>query len=253
MNTVIFLTSKLMDLNDDSNELAKQLREYWPLYGAKLLIVASYPDSHLINDDVAAKFAHDFSVAGFPVCKYQMLDTRNERMTIPLLREYDTIILMGGYVPEQNEYFQKIQLREKIQEFSGLIIGISAGSMNSADVVYVQPEYDEDVRDDFVKFRKGLNLTKVQILPHYQKIKYDVLKGKRLFEDITYSDSIGHEFYALVDGSFVRVKNGKNRLFGEAYQIKDGRIKLICNKGENIMLSTKEDTTYERNTMTKKA
>ena len=51
-------------------------------------------------------------------------------------------------------------------------------------MVYVQPEYDEDVRDDFVKFREGLNLTKVQILPHYQKIKDDVLSGKRLFEDV---------------------------------------------------------------------
>ena len=74
-------------------------------------------------------------------------------------------------------------------------------------------------------------MTKVQILPHYQKIKDDVLKGKRLFEDITYADSMENEFYALVDGSFVRVQNGKSRLFGEAYRIKDGQIELVCEKG----------------------
>ena len=231
MSRICFLTSKLMDLKDENNEFAVQLREFWPMEGAKLLVAASYPDSHVKTDEVAEEFVRDFSAAGFSVIQHLVLDTRNEDKAVQLLEEYDVVILMGGYVPLQNEFFQKIQLREKIQKFDGIIIGISAGSMNSADVVYVQPEYDEDIREDFVKFREGLNLTKVQILPHYQKIKDDVLKGKRLFEDITYADSMGNEFYALVDGSFVRVQNGESRLFGEAYRIKDGQIELVCEKG----------------------
>ena len=231
MSKICFLTSKLMDLKDENNEFAVQLREFWPMEGAKLLVAASYPDSHVKTDEVAEKFVRDFLAAGFSVIQHLVLDTRNADKAVQLLEEYDVVILMGGYVPLQNEFFQKIQLREKIQKFDGIIIGISAGSMNSADVVYVQPEYDEDVREDFVKFREGLNLTKVQILPHYQKIKDDVLKGKRLFEDITYADSMENEFYALVDGSFVRVQNGKSRLFGEAYRIKDGQIELVCEKG----------------------
>lgn len=236
MSKICFLTSKLMDLKDANNEFAVQLRSFWPQKGAKLLIAASYPDSHIKTDEVADEFARDFAAAGFPVKQHLVLDTRNEDKAVQLLEEYDVVILMGGYVPLQNEFFQKIQLREKIRKFEGIIIGISAGSMNSADVVYVQPEYDEDVRDDFAKFREGLNLTKVQILPHYQKIKDDVLKGKRLFEDITCADSMENEFYALVDGSFVRVQNGENRLFGEAYRIKDGQIELVCEKGKNIRL-----------------
>ena len=231
MSKICFLTSKLMDLKDENNEFSVQLREFWPMEGAKLLVAASYPDSHVKTDEVAEEFVRDFLTAGFLVIQHLVLDTRNEDKAVQLLEEYDVVILMGGYVPLQNEFFQKIQLREKIQKFDGIIIGISAGSMNSADVVYVQPEYDEDVREDFVKFREGLNLTKVQILPHYQKIKDDVLKGKRLFEDITYADSMGNEFYALVDGSFVRVQNGESRLFGEAYRIKDGQIELVCKKG----------------------
>ena len=236
MSKICFLTSKLMDLKDENNEFAVQLRDFWPMEGAKLLVAASYPDSHVKTDEVAAEFAYEFSAAGFPVQQHLVLDTRNEDEAEQLLKEYDVVILMGGYVPLQNEFFQRIGLREKMQKFDGIVIGISAGSMNSADVVYVQPEYDEDVRDDFAKFREGLNLTKVQILPHYQKIKDDVLKGKRLFEDITYADSVGHEFYALVDGSFVRVENGESRLFGEAYRIKDGRIAMVCEKGQSIVL-----------------
>ena len=236
MSKICFLTSKLMDLQDENNEFAVQLKEVWPQAGAKLLIAASYPESHVRTDEVAEEFAHDFAEAGFHVVKQLVLDIRNDEQTAELLAEYDVVILMGGYVPLQNEFFQKIRLREKIHKFDGIIIGISAGSMNSADMVYVQPEYDEDVRDDFVKFREGLNLTKVQILPHYQKIKDDVLSGKRLFEDITYADSMGHEFYALVDGSFVRVENGESRLFGEAYRIKDRQIEPVCEKGKSIPL-----------------
>lgn len=37
-------------------------------------------------------------------------------------------------------FFKEIRLREKIKDFDGIIIAISAGSMNSADIVYCQPE-----------------------------------------------------------------------------------------------------------------
>ena len=236
MTKICFLTSKLMDLQDENNEFAVQLKEVWPKNGAKLLIVASYPDSYDKTDEVAEEFECNFSKAGLSVRQRLVLDNRNADKTEKLLEEYDVIILMGGYVPLQNEFFKKIQLRDEIQNYSGIVIGISAGSMNSADIVYVQPEYDEDVRENFIKFEKGLNLTKVQIIPHYQKIKDDVLKGKRLFEDITYADSQGNEFYALIDGSFLRVENKKNELFGEAYRIKDGNIKKICENGRSLLL-----------------
>ena len=53
---------------------------------------------------------------------------------------YDVILLGGGHVPTQNKFFKEIRLREKIKDFDGIIIAISAGSMNSADIVYCQPE-----------------------------------------------------------------------------------------------------------------
>ena len=74
------------------------------------------------------------------------------------------------------------------------------------------------------------------ILPLYQSIKDDILDGKRLFEDITYPDSYGREFYALEDGSYFVLENKKTTLFGAAYLIKDGNIKQICEKDESIIL-----------------
>ena len=58
----------------------------------------------------------------------------------------------------------------------------------------------------------------------------------RLIEDITYSDSMGHEIIALNNGSYIVADNGVENLYGEAYSIKDGAQKQICEDGKWIQL-----------------
>jgi dipeptidase E len=74
------------------------------------------------------------------------------------------------------------------------------------------------------------------LLPHYQLTKDEVLDGKRLFEDITYTDSIGRKFYAIVDGSFLFIEDGSESLFGEAYLIENGEISKISSVGDAVSL-----------------
>ena len=74
------------------------------------------------------------------------------------------------------------------------------------------------------------------ILPHYQMIKNDVLDGLQVMQDIAFPDSYGREFYALNDGSYVLSENGVEMLYGEAYQIKDGKLSQICRNGEYQVL-----------------
>ena len=74
------------------------------------------------------------------------------------------------------------------------------------------------------------------VLPHYQMIKDDVLDGLRVFEDIAYPDSIGREFYALCDGSYILSENGKETVYGEAYLTKDGQLGKICEAGQTLVL-----------------
>ena len=106
-----------------------------------------------------------------------------------------------------------------------MIFGISAGSMNSAEEVYAQPELEgESLDPNFVRFIPGLGLTKTKLLPHYQDTKDSCLDGKRLFEDITYPDSMGHTFIAIPDGSYLYSEDGKEELMGEHFVISDGGI-----------------------------
>ena len=155
----------------------------------------------------------------------------------PKPADYNVVILSGGHVPTQNAFFREIGLKEKLKAFQGILIGISAGTMNCAKTVYAHPELEgEAAGPDYQRFLPGLGLTKRMVLPHYQAIKDDVLDGLRVFEDIACPDSHGREFYALPDGSYILSENGTETLYGEAYRIKDGEITLICNNNESLVL-----------------
>jgi hypothetical protein len=76
----------------------------------------------------------------------------------------------------------------------------------------------------------------LNVLPHYQMVRDTVLDGKRLFEDITYPDSAGRRFVALVDGSYILCEEGRQTIWGEAYQIADSVLTPLCAEGETLAL-----------------
>lgn len=272
---IIFLTSsptgpldhsRAVDGLDDKNKFVENLRKYWKEEMKTLYITAMPADAH-INEEIRRGMAETFARRGFSFASasegacmgkagnvsdeagmsgpsdskdgFDIWDDRTEDFSAEVLHSYDLIILGGGHVPTQNEFFQRIGLREKIQGFKGVILGISAGTMNSADVVYAQPELDgEAVDPNYQRYLTGLGLTKTQVLPHYQMIKDSELDGMRVFEDITYGDSMGREFVALPDGSYILIETEEDRetIWGEAYLIKDGAIQQICSENEQVII-----------------
>ena len=141
-------------------------------------------------------------------------------------------------MPTQNAFFQEIGLREILEDFDGTVMGISAGSMNLADTVYVQPEEEgEGVDPDLERFAPGLGLTDINILPHYQKVKDNILDGLRLFEDITYADSMDNTFFALPDGSYFYQNDDALLLCGEAYLLRDGELQMLTRSGDCLNMA----------------
>lgn len=230
---VVFLTSsptgpldgsrKVVGL-DKKNRFVENLRKYWKK-DAKNLMITATPDAYEQNDEMISFFENAVKQDGFRCQPFEVWDWRTKDFSKEKLHSYDVIWLGGGHVPTQNRFFEEISLREKIEGFRGIIIGISAGTMNAADVVYAQPEHEgEAVDPDFQRFLKGIGLTKMQILPHYQMVRDWYLDGQRLYEDITYNDSYGHEFLVLEDGSYLMSRDGKEEVYGNAYVISDGHI-----------------------------
>lgn len=237
---ICFLTSRMDDPGtgrlNPANRFADELRACFP-DRCRALYVCSDPDGWDKTDLYASLTEKMLEDAGFSFDRFRTLDGRNEDSAEDLLRGSNCVILSGGHVPTQNLFFEKIRLRELIKDCKGIIIGISAGSMNSADIVYSQPEEDGEAVDPaYQRFLTGLDLTKTNLLPHYQEVKDDVLDGLKIFEDIACPDSIGRTFYAIPDGSYLFVKDGKEELCGEAYMVKDGLISRISSPGEIVPL-----------------
>ena len=225
-------TENLNPANSFTDELRRSIRD-----GCRALFICSDPDHPEKTEFFGNAVRDTFENAGFPFGSFSILGGGNAGNAPALVRDSDLIILAGGHVPTQNRFFNRIGLRELLKDWPGVLIGISAGSMNSAEVVYAHPEEEGEAIDPaYRKFLPGLGLTKTMILPHYQEIRDDVLDGKRVFEDIAYPDSAGRVFYAIPDGSYLFIRDGREELRGEAYRISDGRISQIAKEGDVVVL-----------------
>ena len=202
------------------------------------LFICSDPDAPDFTDPFAASIRESFKAAGFTFDALTVLDRRNQGQAAGLVEQAELIVLAGGHVPTQNRFFAEIGLRDLLRGYESVVLGISAGTMNSAEVVYAQPELEgEAVSPDFQRFLPGLGLTRTMVIPHYQMIRDDVLDGLRVIEDIACPDSVGRSFYALVDGSYLLQQDGREELRGEAYLIRDGVLKQISRTGDVLPLA----------------
>ena len=224
----IFLTSSPFThpggLLNDSNGFVSKFINSLP-QNPRALMITSNPENVEFTEGFSNAIKFTCEITGIEFGSYTILDNRNKEKTKELVNISDLIILAGGHTPTQNRFFNEIGLRDIIGDFDGTILGISAGSMNSADIVYATPEEEgEAVDPSYEKFLPGLNLTKTMLIPHYQDVKDNVLDGKKLFEEVVYPDSIGREFVAISDGSYLYSDGTNETIYGEAYLIKDGAI-----------------------------
>ena len=221
----------------ERNEFVTNLRKY-VAPGGRFLVIAAWPDDHARNDEMAQTFAGCFAWHGMGFAEMNVLDSRNQERAAELVAASDVILLAGGHVPTENAFFKQIGLRALLTGYKGVIMGVSAGSMNAADTVYVQPEEaGEAIDPTFVRWTQGLGLTDKNILPHYNMVKDNILDGLRLFEDVTYPDSVGHPLYVLLDGSYILETEEGSILYGESCLLHNGVMERICREGESITLN----------------
>lgn len=237
---ICFLTSctsddrgRLNTQNGFTDELRKALTA-----PCAVLFVCSDPDVPELTDRFAGEVRDSFTDAGFVFTDFTVLDRRNADKASKLVESAGLIILGGGHVPTQNRFFREIDLKRLLRGYDGVLIGISAGSMNSAETVYAQPELPGEASDPhYERFLSGLGLTNTMLLPHYQDCKDEVLDGLGVYADITYPDSMGRQFYAICDGSYLLCRNGREELRGEAYLIADGVLTKLLSDGETLALT----------------
>lgn len=228
---ILFLTSSptgdldgkyIPDGIDTRSGFLDMLKARWK-QPSRVLIITAAPDNAPGNDEMCEFFANACLKSGLSLSCFDLWDSRTENFSREVLHSYDVIFLGGGHVPTQNAFFRSIHLDENIRGFEGIVIGISAGTMNCAETVYSSPEEPgEAVDPSYRRFIPGLGITRTNVLPHYQLIKDSYKDGLSLFGDIILPDSRGNEFVVLPDGSFVLEENGARRIYGPHYIVSNG-------------------------------
>ena len=221
---------------DPQNGMIRRLKQDLPPY-CRCLYICSSPDRRDLNCTFGADVFQIFAQEGMPFSHYAVLDGNNFYEAKKLVMESDLIVLAGGHVPTQNAFFHKIRLPEILRNYDGVVLGISAGSMNMAEIVYAQPEEAGESRPEYKRFIPGLGLTNIQVLPHYQKAKDYIVDGLHLYKEITYPDSMGKSFIALPDGSYIYQDETRQLLCGEGYSLCNGIMTQLAKREEIVELN----------------
>ena len=233
----VILTSDIMSPDkrqlNSQNGFVDKIHEY--VEDIYCLYVPSDPHTPLLTNTISSHHKRAFEKSGFTVKDWQILSIYKKSIIQQLMSKSNLIILAGGHVPTQNKFFHHIHLQKYIKNYNGLVIGISAGSMNSAKEVYSQPENFGEVNSThYRRFLKGLGIVDISVLPHYKEIKHQRIDNQRIMEDVTLPDSYGRKFYAIEDGAYIVAT--ENIIYGNCYVIKDGKIKKVCNTGQTVNL-----------------
>lgn len=236
-NQLFLVSSPFTEPGKPLNENNKFVERLLKCEHHSALMVTSAPSDIRFSESFSYAIQHTMALSGITFENYIILDDRNKMDAQELVAASDFIILGGGHVPTQNAFFAEIGLKDCMKNFDGTVLGISAGSMNAASIVYAQPEEEGEAADpNYRRFLKGLGLTNVMLLPHYQDTKDHILDGKKLFEEVTYPDSFGRQFIAICDGSYLYADGTAERICGEAYLIQNGTISKICDEGKEYPL-----------------
>jgi len=219
--------NKIPRIIDNDNGFLDNLGKH--LVNRKCMVIISGNPNKQHQQEPTEVFRIAFEMSGIPFDEYIYVDNKNKQNIKEYLKKATCIDLCGGHLPTCNAFINELNLKELLKDYNGVIIGSSGGAMNMADNVYCIPEIEGEHKDSsFNRIIKGLGLTELNIIPHYQYFKTMVFNdGTKMLEDILLPDSQLCNMIALPDRSYI-IQQGKSiKYYGEIYTIKKDLISRI--------------------------
>ncbi len=207
---------------DNTNKIVDCIKEFTKDSKTFLFISASHSDFEKV-DSYSNLLFEGLKLSGITFDKYLILDDRTKDKVKNYVNESDVIFLSGGSTYEQNCFFNELGLRDLLKDYDNLIIGQSAGSLNLAKDVYNSPEDGDDSEPIYLE---GLNLSELNIDPHFS-LEYDINDKNQVYQrEHILKESYKRRIYGLCDGSHILEIDGKIQTSGEIYIIENGIIEL---------------------------
>jgi dipeptidase E len=174
-------------------------------------------------------------LSGIDFDNYYVVDINNQTELANKLANSSMVYLSGGETYQQNQYFQNINLKELLKNYTGIIMGQSAGSINLADNVYDSPESEEAISKP--SHFKGLEKTNINIEPHFVLSTEDFDNDEVFHRNEILKESKLRPLYALCDTSHIFDNGEKQILYGEGYLLSGGVISKLSNHGEIYIIN----------------
>lgn len=206
----------------EDNKFLKNMKESIKDYN-KFVIIASDPDNYELNDNYLKLDTEILALSGLKFKESLVLDNRNKEDIGNILKNSSLIFLSGGNTFQQNMFLNAIKLKDYIKETDACIVGISAGAINSAEIVFSSPENEKDLTRSVIL--KGLALTTINVEPHF-----DLDNPNKIQMDSIIKESNNRIIYGLPDKSYIF----NNKVYGKCYKIYKENIELISNDDEII-------------------
>lgn len=181
-----------------------------------ITFIATTFDDYENNDLYYNNLIKHFKNIDITFNKAYLIDNRVDK---DLAKDYilksNIIFLMGGDTKKQIDSVKEYDLFEILKSKEGIILGVSAGSMNQSSRVVYKNDYNNYVIEDY----EGLGYIDINIYPHLDFNNIDYLK--EVFEVSNYTKTV-----ALPNDSFIRIENNNIDFVGEYYTIQNSKITM---------------------------
>lgn len=175
--------------------------------GMNIVFISSVPNNFERMDEQVDRYTNAFSKIGIDFNNILSIDGRNTMEEAKsIIKNSDIVFFMGGSPELQMNFLNEYELVESIQ-YTKIVVGVSAGSMNQGSRVVYKDDFDNYVIKDY----KGLNLTNINIFPHYDINNQECLDE---VEEVSKINSI----ICLPNESFIYIENGNVEIIGKCYE-----------------------------------
>ena len=209
MSTYILTSMFPNGLNYEQSELFRTLLTERRKFA---FIASEFEKMHEKTDKYFIFFLNMFQENGISFDEAYVVDGR---MTVAeaqkALTEADVVWLSGGDTPVEFAYLKKYGLDTILKQHEGVVIGMSAGSINMAKNAICTLSCGHSKQEVY----EGLGFVDFSVEPHFvrEKLSEELLELSKKYL-----------IYGLCDNSIIVSKDGKVSVYGEVYYIKDGQM-----------------------------
>ena len=211
MSTYI-LTS--MFKNEFDDKFAKRLREIITSRNSFVFIASDFETNHEKNDKYCNHWCDMLCDIGIEFKSIFVVDGRiTPDEAKKNVETSDFIWLSGGDTPKQFGYIKQYGLDTVLKEYSGILFGMSAGSINLSTMAVCSLASGHYVQETY----NGLGCVNISIEPHFSLDKTD--------EILQLSEK--YKLYGVPDDSAIILHNNEVEFYGDIFIVENRKINKV--------------------------